>query len=52
MFNPESLRHRAHTYMNKLAVMLLGAIFTLLFGILLILIHSIWVNDWRFVKAP
>jgi hypothetical protein len=47
ILNPESFCHRAKAYMNNEAVMFLGGIFTLLLGILLILVHSIWVHDWR-----
>jgi hypothetical protein len=43
----DSFRSRAHAYMNNEGVMLLGGIITLLLGILLILMHSIWVYDWR-----
>ncbi len=46
LLHTEAFRHRAQAYMKNEAAMLLGGIMTLLLGILLILIHSIWIYDW------
>ncbi len=47
LFCTDSFRHRAKAYMKDDAAMLLGGIIALILGVVLILIHSIWVYDWR-----
>ncbi len=47
LFNTDSFRKRAIALVNNEGAMFLGAILTLILGTFWVLIHTIWVYDWR-----
>jgi hypothetical protein len=49
LFSPQPFYDRARAIVDNPGLMLVGAIFALIFGIILILLHSLWMHDWRVV---
>ena len=49
LFNPKYYNEAAADLFAHKGVLLLSAIMTLILGIILVLSHNLWVNDWRVI---
>ncbi len=49
LFRPRSIKTAGWQLTSQPAVLLLSSIVTLLLGIALVLLHNLWVADWRII---
>lgn len=48
-FNPKNCQRIAHEYGQSAALIYLGGVLALFFGLLITLFHNVWVADWMVI---